>query len=277
MPDSIPEQTVTEYHSILDELQKISGEDLSSFRVSPEDVKPRIDEAGSQTWEQAGRTSVRMAAYGRPGSGGATYSKTKYCDENLFARQVTALWNFAQQIKNSPKSELNVQDYWSMSDDELERLGVKYNLKPISITGQGEWYVDRDRVIAGLVKRDQVLAAGQQPPNQTINVGTMVGSTIQQGTDRSTANVKYNPNVVDARSLIQTMQQALQKMELPAVPRSQVEADINTISAQLESPHPKPSVITECFQSAKTIFEGAAGNLLAMGVAHEIAKFLSHS
>jgi hypothetical protein len=275
MPDSIPEQTVTEYHSILDELQRISGEDLSSLRISPEDVKPRIDEAGSQSWEQAGRTSVRTATYGRPGSGGATYSKTRYCDGNLFTRQVNALWNYAQQLRSSSNSELRGKDYWSMSDDELERLGVKYNLRPISITGQGEWYVDRDRVIAGLVKRNQALAAGQQPPNQTINVGTMVGSTIQQGTDRSTASVKYNANVNEARSLIGIMQKALQNVDLPAVPRSQVEADINTISAQLESPHPKPSVITECFQSARTVFEGAAGNLLAMGVAREIAKFLS--
>jgi hypothetical protein len=57
-------------------------------------------------------------------------------------------------------------DYWSMSDSELELLAIRYNIPPISRAGaHGEiWYVDRDRVIHALLRRDNALNIGKASP-----------------------------------------------------------------------------------------------------------------
>lgn len=48
------------------------------------------------------------------------------------------------------------RDYWRMHDADLEKLATMYHIPPTSRAGeQGEhWYIDRERIIAGLMARD---------------------------------------------------------------------------------------------------------------------------
>jgi hypothetical protein len=170
------------------------------------------------------------------------------------------------------------KDYWSMSDDELERLGAKYNLHPISRAGdQGEyWYVDRDRVIDALLKRDAALRSGSgaAAPSNVVNVGAMYGSSIQQGTDSSTANIKFMANDPDLKNLLKTVRDSANQIPLGNAAKAQLIADTGTAEAQLSSPHPKPSIITECLHSMRMILETAAGSATAAGLVLEISKLL---
>jgi hypothetical protein len=56
-------------------------------------------------------------------------------------------------------------DYWSLTDGELEQLAAKINVPPASKTPSGDWYIDRDRIIDALLKRDKALQESepQQP------------------------------------------------------------------------------------------------------------------
>jgi hypothetical protein len=48
------------------------------------------------------------------------------------------------------------KDYWSMSNEELERLAVKYHIEPKTYV-EGTWQVlevDRPRIISELIARD---------------------------------------------------------------------------------------------------------------------------
>jgi len=53
------------------------------------------------------------------------------------------------------------KDYWSMTDQELDRIATKYHIPPMSLPpGDNNWghaYVDRDRIIGILVARDSAI------------------------------------------------------------------------------------------------------------------------
>jgi hypothetical protein len=52
------------------------------------------------------------------------------------------------------------RDYWSMSDEELDRRATKYHIPPITLAVPGDlgtFYVDRPRIIPQLVARDAAL------------------------------------------------------------------------------------------------------------------------
>src|SRR5271157_4601882 len=138
---------------------------MSAFRIPATEVSPRV-------------ASVRRAAYGRPGSGGTTYTKIKYCDQHVFSRKIEAAYLYLQKAQPQPETE--PKDYWSMNDAKLEQLATTYNIPPASISQDGQWYIDRDRIIDQLLKRDR--AMNPKPPSNHIEIGTMIGSSVQQGT-----------------------------------------------------------------------------------------------
>jgi hypothetical protein len=170
-------------------------------------------------------------------------------------------------------------DYWSMSDDELELLGDKFNLHPLSRTGENleQWYVDRERIIEQLIKRDKALRAGTETPSSNVvNVGNMYSSSIQQGTRESIVKIAFSTNDPHMGEVLAGLKTICERLDPKEPARQQVLADVGTIEAQLTSPHPKSSVITECLRSAKTILEGAAGSLLAAGASSESVTHLIH-
>lgn len=143
------------------------------------------------------------------------------------------------------------------------------------MTPSGDWYIDRDRIIDALLKRDRALRQAQ--PSQVIHVdGGMYGSSIQQGTVESNVTINFKSIELDVKNVLTKIRNSVEEIGLSPDAKAQLSADVNTIEAQLQSPHPKPAVITECLRSARTILEGAVGGVIASGIVFEIAKLLAH-
>lgn len=90
LPPSVTEAHVRQFHGYLDLLHESTGEDISPFRISEEDVKPHI-------------MSLRRSAFGRP-TPPAMYSKEKYCERNLMSQKLDAVYNYFKNIQPPPES-----------------------------------------------------------------------------------------------------------------------------------------------------------------------------
>lgn len=261
IPKEIPENLVTEYHALLDELQDASEEDLSAFRIAPAELKQKS-------------FIVPMFVTGGPPPT-PILSDERICDSNLFARQVNALGHYLTAIQQSPRTPTQPEsptDYWSMSTSELEDLAHKYQIGGYGYSVHGG--VDRQTIIDALLKRDRAIRADTPAPRQTINVGKMEHSVIQQGTHSSTATATHT--IADQKALLAKLRDAVPQLGLNAEDEEELKTDVSTLELQLSSKNPKPSVVRECWISVRGILEKAAGSLLAAGILHEISRFLSH-
>ncbi len=217
-------------------------------------------------------TSFRPAACRRPGSGSVTYSKDRYCDDNLFARQVGALWNYIQQVRPAALAVAPENDYWSMSDEQLDQLATKYN---IGGYGDNMGHIDRDTLITQLLKRDRALQPKKLPPtyNHTINVGgNMTDSVIQQGTRNSQANVTFNATAV--RDLVERIKPIVDELPISVEAKEELRSDIQSIEPQLSSSRPKMTIIETCMTSMQRILLEASAHTAAILAAEEIRKLL---
>jgi hypothetical protein len=105
----------------------------------------------------------------------------------------------------------------------------------------------------------------------------MYGSSIQQGTQGSTVRINFSSDDSDLRRIVDEIKNSMDNLQLSSAARGQLTADVGTVEAQMRSPHPKTSIITECLHSMRSIFEGMAGHALAMGLVAEITKLIGSS
>jgi hypothetical protein len=99
IPSFIKEELVDEYNSLVDALSRATGEDLTSFRILPNEVKPKL-------------VSSRPRAYSGRYDRQRIYSKDKYCDDDLFNRRIQSLSHYlessgfrrSQSVKDAPSS-----------------------------------------------------------------------------------------------------------------------------------------------------------------------------
>lgn len=257
IPGEVPEETVNEYHAILTAIETSLGEDLSAFRIPQSEVTPRI-------------VSTRRAAYGRPGSGGATYSRTKYCEGELFSRKIEGASRYLQKIQSQPP--IDSKDYWSMSNDVLERLAEQYNIPPAAISPDGQWYIDRDRIIDQLLKRDR--AMNPKSSSHHIEIGTMIGSSVQQGSPHSVANINYQVAAPEIKQFLAQIRSSIDKLEISDAAREELRTDIQTLDIQLDSKNPKTPIILESLRSVRNILEGAIGGVVAAGFLQHFPKIM---
>jgi len=137
-----------------------------------------------------------------------------------------------------------------------------------------EVLVDGEQVPRRVVRCDMQsipeLDTGLPPqPSHVINVGGgLYGSSIQQGTHNSNATISYykaDSNLV--RNALSEIRSAADKLELQPDEKTELIADITTVETQMDSPNPKPAIVTECLHSIRTILEHAAGAALGHGIA----------
>ncbi len=108
-------------------------------------------------------------------------------------------------------------------------------------------------------------AAARVPTNITNFFGPVQTSQIQQSSEHSTQTVVVTGqlDLDKVRDLVAAIKGDLAQLDLPRDTKEELSADIATVEAQLAAPKPKPSVIRECLQSARRVFEGAGGSLAA--------------
>jgi hypothetical protein len=119
-------------------------------------------------------------------------------------------------------------------------------------------------------------AAPARPARAThsVHVEHMHGSAIQQGTNSSPVTINFDAKSADFSTLIQDIKTKIPSLGLDQPSKLQLASDVATIEAQIASPTPKKSIIAECLSSARAILEIAAGDVVAAGLIHEIAKYL---
>jgi hypothetical protein len=258
IPEDITEDHVVEYHRLLRELQEASGEDLSAFRISDNEVQKRLV-----------RSLVTFLGAPPPPP---IYTEKKHCDRNLFSRQVEALWCYVQHLQADPNAPPpDPKDYWKMSDADLEKLAKKHGM--MGAFGHQNWAKTRRDIISQLIMRDKSLEPKTPTTSHTLNVGgDVTGSIIQQGSQNAHATLQFN--AVEVRETVERIKAALPDLPISDDAKEELETDIQTVEPQLLSSRPKLPIIQACLTSMKGILQEATAHTGAILLAHEIAKHL---
>jgi len=159
-----------------------------------------------------------------------------------------------------------------MNDAKLEQLATTYNIPPASISQDGQWYIDRDRIIDQLLKRDR--AMNPKPPSNHIEIGTMIGSSVQQGTSHSVATVNYQVAAPEIKRFLAEVRSSIDKLEISDAARDDLHTDIQTLHVQLDSRNPKTAIILESLRSMRNILEGATRGIIAAGLLQHFPKIM---
>lgn len=98
------------------------------------------------------------------------------------------------------------------------------------------------------------------PMNNYINIGSMINSSIQQGSPGAiqTFENKVKAATPDIKSFIVELKEAINKLNLTVEAQNEMMAEIQTVEIQSNSPKPKHTIIQESLKTIKTILEGVA-------------------
>jgi hypothetical protein len=102
--------------------------------------------------------------------------------------------------------------------------------------------------------------------NNSINIGTMSGGAIQQGSPGATQTVEFKLNVEVALAAVHTFESELSKVRIDDGAMTELAADIATIKAQLSKPSPSIGILQEAGRSIRNIVEGIAAGILTSPV-----------
>ncbi|TEH88160.1 hypothetical protein IPC1313_27735 [Pseudomonas aeruginosa] len=98
--------------------------------------------------------------------------------------------------------------------------------------------------------------------NNTIIVGSMESSQVQQDTQNSYQNIEQGSFDTELRSFIENFIRDIQRVEDQTTAKALL-ADAETIKSQITAPAPKKGILKERLVSIKNTLEGAAGSVLA--------------
>lgn len=135
----------------------------------------------------------------------------------------------------------------------------------------------------GIVEVERALDHGDEPtryfpPAATvIHVGRDMVGNIQQAGAGSTQSITIvgEENRRDIQTLIGNLRSELDQLGLGGTQRREVEAELQTMEAQLSSPQPKASIIKTSLQSTQRVLAGAAGSAAGSGLTALIGQALS--
>lgn len=122
----------------------------------------------------------------------------------------------------------------------------------------------------GVIEVEDALMNPDQPTQyfppvvNIINVHHMEGSQIQQGTVSSSQTGAFTAETAkNLTEFINLLKDKLPELQFQENDKSELQADLSTIEAQLLSTRPKISIIKESLTSIKHILEGVAGGIIA--------------
>jgi hypothetical protein len=98
--------------------------------------------------------------------------------------------------------------------------------------------------------------------NNSINIGTMTGSAIQQGSPEARQAIDFKLDVERATASLQSFEHELSKAQVSAEKLVEIAADIATIKAQLSKPSPSLAILREAGHSIRSVAEGIAAGVL---------------
>jgi len=110
-----------------------------------------------------------------------------------------------------------------------------------------------------------------------IYIENMHGSQLISGSPHASIkiNKSFNPKDQKLRDLIASIKETAPRLGLEKEALDQINADLATIEAQIESPAPKYTVIGESAYSIRGILESVAGNVMTQALLVGIGQFFS--
>ena len=118
------------------------------------------------------------------------------------------------------------------------------------------------------------------PAVNTINVGSMVNSTIQQGSPGAMQQVVISQQQCESASeLINAISELINQLNLPADQREKVESDVEMLNTILSAPNTKPSTLRKCFIRVKETlshFAGVATTAVATAATQDVITRIEH-
>lgn len=135
----------------------------------------------------------------------------------------------------------------------------------------------------GVVEVEQALSEPKKatvhfpPAVNVINIHSMVGSQIQQGSDHSSQSMAIEaPDLEAVRRFIAGVRAAERELALPADANQDLEAELKTLEAQMASRAPKRSVLESAISTAKDILKSAPGQAAVTELIKELPQLLGH-
>jgi hypothetical protein len=116
-----------------------------------------------------------------------------------------------------------------------------------------------------------------QPNQPGIYIENMHSSQLISASPNASIKIKdsFNPKDQKFRELIKTIREKAPELGLEKDSLNQVNADIATIEAQIDSPAPKYTVIGESAYSIRGILESVAGNVMTQALLVGLGQFFS--
>jgi hypothetical protein len=96
----------------------------------------------------------------------------------------------------------------------------------------------------------------------SITIGSMTGSTIQQGSPGAQQTVSITFNIESITNALDRFASAIATGALPEKTFNELVGDVQTIRAQLAKPSPSRIIIQEAGKSLRNVVEGIAGGML---------------
>jgi hypothetical protein len=100
------------------------------------------------------------------------------------------------------------------------------------------------------------------PVGNSITIGSMTGSTIQQGSPGAKQTVEITLNVESVTNALARFESEIATAALPAKTVEELMGDVHTIRAQLAKPSPSHVIIREAGKSIRNVVEGITGGML---------------
>lgn len=112
------------------------------------------------------------------------------------------------------------------------------------------------------------------PPANFIYIGEIRNSQIQQGSPEATQVATFNETGYgELKEVIESLKESIDQLGIAQQQKSELQADIQTIEAQMSSPKPKTAIIADRLGSIERILEGVAGSALASDLLSKIVAW----
>jgi hypothetical protein len=115
------------------------------------------------------------------------------------------------------------------------------------------------------------------PVINILNIQTMTGSQIQQGTSGSTQTGTFSPQDFKAlAAFVEELKGKLPELGLDGEDMHEAQAEVGTLEVQLSSNRPKPVIVRESLHTLRNLLEGATASAAATLLLPKLLELLRH-
>ena len=137
--------------------------------------------------------------------------------------------------------------------------------------------LEDDGIMGEDMKFTEVEKIAAQEKNYTVNnyFGDISHSQIQQNSNGSTQSmINEEFDIQKVIDLVKLLKDNYDQIDYKSNEKVEIQAQINTIEAQLQSTKPNHAIINESFITIRNVLEGVTGSLLASGLIHHLGLFI---